>query len=578
MEIFKKFVSYYKPYKLLFIADMACALILSAIDLAFPKILDYLTKNLFNRSSEEILSALIYIAIGLTLMYIAKYACQYFITSWGHIMGARMENNMRRDLFDHYQKLSFSFYDKNNTGEMMSKIVNDLFDVTELAHHGPENIVIAIIKIIGSFTILMFMNVPMTLLLIGICVVMFIYTFHKNKEMRRLFMENRKKTAGINSAVQDSLAGIRVVKSFTGENAEREKFHKSNTAYLKTKEDNYFCMGEYHATNGFFQGILYVAVLVSGGYFVAKGSLQATDLAIYALYIGVFLNPINLLINFTEMLQKGYTGFARFKEVMDIEPDIQDAPDAVELKDIDGEITFENVNFNYNEDEKVLQNISFTIEKGKTVALVGPSGGGKTTICSLIPRFYDVTEGNIKLDDINVKDITAKSLRQNIGIVQQDVYMFYATIRENIAYGKLGATDEEIIEAAKKANIHDFIMSLPEGYDTFVGERGTRLSGGQKQRISIARVFLKNPPLLILDEATSALDNESERYIQHSLEQLSEGRTTLVIAHRLSTIRNADKIYVIEEGQIKEQGNHEKLLAENGLYAKYYNMQFERNA
>lgn len=576
MEIFKKFVSYYKPYKLLFIADMACALLLSGIDLAFPKVLDYLTKTVFMRSSEEILSVLLYIAIALVVMYVVKFGCQYFITSWGHIMGARMENNMRRDLFDHYQKLSFSFYDKNNTGVMMSRITNDLFDVTELAHHGPENIVIALIKLVGSFTILMFMNVPMTLLLIGICVIMFIYTFHKNKEMRALFMENRKKTAGINSAVQDSLAGIRVVKSFTGEEAERSKFHKSNTAYLKTKEDNYFCMGEYHATNGFFQGILYVAVLVSGGYFVAKGSLEPTDLAIYALYINVFLNPINLLINFTEMLQKGYTGFARFKEVMDVDPDIKDAPDAVNLENIDGTITFENVSFNYNEEEKVLQDISLSIDSGKTIALVGPSGGGKTTICSLIPRFYDVTGGSIKLDGTDIKNIKAQSLRRNIGIVQQDVYMFYATIRENIAYGKEGATEEEIIEAAKKANIHDFIMSLPDGYDTFVGERGTRLSGGQKQRISIARVFLKNPPILILDEATSALDNESERYIQHSLEKLSHGRTTLVIAHRLSTIRNADKIYVIEEGSIKEQGSHDELLAENGIYARYYNMQFDK--
>ena len=359
----------------------------------------------------------------------------------------------------------------------MSKITNDLFNVTELAHHGPENIVIAAIKLIGSFTILMFMNVPMTLLLVAICVVMFIYTFHKNKEMRRLFMENRKKTAGINSSVQDSLAGIRVVKSFTGEEVERHKFHKSNTAYLKTKEDNYFCMGEYHATNGFFQGALYIAVLVSGGYFVARGSLDPTDLAIYALYINVFLNPINLIINFTEMLQKGYTGFARFKEVMDIDPDIKDAPDAVELTDIDGSITFENVSFNYNDEEKVLQDINLSIDSGRTIALVGPSGGGKTTICSLIPRFYDVTKGSIKLDGTDIRDIKAQSLRRNIGIVQQDVYMFYATIRENIAYGKEGATEEEIIEAAKKANIHDFIMSLPDGYDTFVGERGTRLSG-----------------------------------------------------------------------------------------------------
>jgi len=404
---------------------------------------------------------------------------------------------------------------------------------------------------------------------------MILYCIHKNRQMKHLFMENRKKIAGVNSAVQDSLAGIRVVKSFTGENVEQEKFRISNNKILTTKENNYFCMGTYHATNGFFQGILYTSVLVVGGYFIAQGSLEAADLALYALYIGIFLKPVDMLIDFTELLQKGYTGFVRFKEVVDIVPDIQDSPDAVEITDTRDEIVFDNVSFNYGDDEKVLKDVSFTIESGKTVALVGPSGGGKTTICSLIPRFYDVTKGSITLDGRNIKDITQKSLRQNIGIVQQDVYMFYGTIRENIAYGKAGATEEEIIEAAKKANIHDFIISLPDGYDTFVGERGTRLSGGQKQRISIARVFLKNPPVLILDEATSALDNESERYIQKSLEQLSHGRTTLVIAHRLSTIRNADKIYVIEEGRIKESGSHTQLLEENGLYAKYYNMQFE---
>ena len=575
MSVFKKFVAYYKPYKVLFWADMGCALVLSAIDLAFPQILDYLTENIFNRTPEEVIATLKYVALALLVMYVLKFGCQYFITGWGHIMGARMESDMRQDLFDHYQKLSFSYYDKNNTGEMMSKIVNDLFDVTELAHHGPENIVIASIKIIGSFAILMFLNVPMTLLLMAICAVMIVYCIYKNKQMKHLFMENRKKIAGVNSSVQDSLAGIRVVKSFTGEAVEQKKFRTSNNKFLKTKENNYFCMGSYHATNGLFQGILYTAVLVIGGYFIAKGSLEASDLAIYALYIGVFLKPVDMLIDFTELLQKGFTGFVRFQEVIDIVPDIQDSENAVSLEEIKGEITFDDVSFNYDNDETVLKDVSLTIESGKTVALVGPSGGGKTTICSLIPRFYDVTKGSIRLDGIDVKDIKQQSLRQNIGIVQQDVYMFYGTIRENIAYGKAGATDEEIMEAAKKANIHDFIIGLPDGYDTFVGERGTRLSGGQKQRISIARVFLKNPPLLILDEATSALDNESERYIQHSLEQLSQGRTTLVIAHRLSTIRNADKIYVIEEGRIKEEGSHEQLLKTNGLYAKYYNMQFE---
>lgn len=554
---------------------MLCAVTLSGIDLLFPKILDYLTDTVFNKSPQEIISALKYIALFLLLMYVVKYLCQYFIAGWGHIMGARMESDMRRDLFDHYQKLSFSYYDKNNTGEMMSKIVTDLFDVTELAHHGPENIVIALMKLIGSFAILMFLNVPMTLILMSICIVMIVYCFFKNKKMRRIFMENRKKIATLNAGVQDSLAGIRVVKSFTGEDAEREKFSFVNSQYLKTKEDNYFCMGEYHAANGFFQGILYTSVLVFGGYFIAKGSLKATDLAVYALYIGIFLNPIDLLINFTEMLQKGYSGFARFTEVMAIFPDIVDKKDAKEITDVKGDIVFDNVSFKYNDDETVLNNISFNIQSGKTIALVGPSGGGKTTICSLIPRFYDVTDGKITLDGVDIRDVTQKSLREHIGIVQQDVYMFYGTIKDNISYGKPNASMQEIIQAAKDANIHDFIMSLPDGYDTFVGERGTRLSGGQKQRISIARVFLKNPPILILDEATSALDNESERHIQKSLEKLSEGRTCLVIAHRLSTIRNADKIYVIEEGKIKENGTHSQLLEQNGLYAKYYNMQFE---
>lgn len=577
MSIFKKFISYYKPYKVLFWADIFCAVILSMIDLAFPQILNYLTKNIFNRSSQEILSVLVYIAIGLLIMYLIKFGCQYFIASWGHITGARIESDMRHDIFEHYQKLSFNYYDKNNTGEMMSKIVNDLFDVTEFAHHGPENVAIAFIKITGSFFLLMFVNVPLTLLLIAICVIMFVFCIVQNRKMNRLFMENRKKIASINSSVQDSLAGIRVVKSFTGEQVEQRKFNISNANFLSTKEDNYLCIGKYHATNGFFQGILYTCVLVIGGYCIAKGSLQATDLALYALYIGIFLKPIDMLIEFTEMFQKGYTGFARFKSVMDIDPDIKDAPDAVELGKTDGEIVFKDVNFNYDDNEKVLHDINLKICSGKTIALVGPSGGGKTTICSLIPRFYDVTNGSILLDGVDIRKIKSKSLRENIGIVQQDVYMFYGTIKENIAYGKANATDEEIIEAAKKASIHDFIMSLPDGYNTFVGERGTRLSGGQKQRISIARVFLKNPPILILDEATSALDNESERHIQKSLEALSKGRTTLVIAHRLSTIRNADKIYVIEDGKIKEAGNHNDLLKADGLYAKYYNMQFENN-
>lgn len=575
MSVFKKFISYYKPYKVLFWVDMLCALIVSIADLAFPQVLSYLTNTLFMKTPTEILSALKIIAIGLLAMYLVRYACQYFITSWGHIMGARMEGNMREDLFEHYQNLSFGYYDKNNTGEMMSKLVNDLFDVTELAHHGPENILIAVLKLVGSFALLMFLNIPMTLILLGITLIMVIYCLIQNKKMNSVFMENRKKIAGVNSRVQDSLAGIRVVKSFANEQLEMEKFANTNNRFLKTKENSYKCMGEYHSTNAFFQGMLYTTVLVSGGYFVAKGTLKPGDLAIYALYIGIFLKPIDMLIDFTEMLQKGYTGFKRFKEIMDIQPEIVDDPDAKPIENVKGNICFDNVSFQYDAAENVLKDVTINIEQGKTIALVGPSGGGKTTICSLLPRFYDVTKGKITIDGVDVRKITQSSLRDAIGIVQQDVYLFGGTIKDNIAYGKPNSTDDEIVEAAKNANIHEYIVGLEDGYDTFVGERGTRLSGGQKQRISIARVFLKNPQILVLDEATSALDNESERHIQQSLEALSRGRTTIVIAHRLSTIHNADEIYVIDNGGLAEKGNHDDLLAKNGLYAKYYNMQFE---
>ncbi|MEG1895871.1 MAG: ABC transporter ATP-binding protein [Oscillospiraceae bacterium] len=575
MSVFKKFISYYKPYQLLFWADMLCALIVSVVDLTFPQVLNFLTNTLFLRSAAEILSALKYIALGLLAMYLVRYACQYFITSWGHIMGARMESNMREDLFSHYQQFSFSYYDKNNTGEMMSKLVNDLFDVTELAHHGPENVLIAVLKLVGSFALLMFLNVPMTLILLAITVFMMVYCIYQNKKMHKIFMENRKKIAGVNSRVQDSLAGIRVVKGFANEKIEEEKFATSNDSFLQTKEISYKFMGGYQSTNAFFQGILYTAVLVSGGYFVVQGTLQPSDLAIYALYIGIFLKPIDMLIEFTEMLQKGYTGFKRFKDIMDIQPEIVDKEGAKPIENVQGNICFDHVSFEYDKSERVLQDVSLQIKSGKTIALVGPSGGGKTTICSLLPRFYDVEKGKITIDGVDIRDLTLESLRGAIGIVQQDVYMFGGTIRENIAYGKPGATQEEIVAAAKNANIHEFIMSLEEGYDTFVGERGARLSGGQKQRISIARVFLKNPKILVLDEATSALDNESEKHIQQSLEALSTGRTSIIIAHRLSTIRNADEIYVIENGSVCENGSHNELMEKDGLYAKYYNMQFE---
>ena len=575
MSVLKKFMRYYKPYRGIFFLDMFCALVLSLIDLAFPQILNILTDEVFTDTTGNITRVVVYVGAGLLVMYAVRYVCEYYITSWGHAMGARMESDMRQDLFDHYQRLSFSYYDRNNTGEMMSKLISDLFDIAELAHHGPENIFISVLKIIGSFALLMMINVRMTLILLCVTTVMVVFSFRKNIKMRRTFLDNRRKIAKVNSRLQDTLSGIRVVQSFANESLEQEKFSKSNIEFLDSKIESYKVMGSFHAGNGFFQGLLYTVVLVSGGYFIAKGSLKADDLAIYALYIGIFLNPLNVLINFTEQFQKGYSGFVRFLEVIETEPEIVDKKNAVELTDVKGDITFENVSFQYKDDAEVLNSISIDIKAGKTVALVGPSGGGKTTLCSLIPRFYDVTAGAVKVDGIDVRDVTLKSLRKAIGIVQQDVYIFDGSIRDNIAYGKSGATDEEIIEAAKNADIHDFIMSLEDGYNSHVGERGTRLSGGQKQRIAIARVFLKDPKILILDEATSALDNESERHIQASLDRLSKNRTTIVIAHRLSTIRNADEILVISNNSVQEQGTHEELLKRNGLYAKYYNMQFE---
>ncbi|HWR05261.1 ABC transporter ATP-binding protein [Sporomusa sp.] len=575
MSILSKFIQYYKPYRWLFFTDLACASVVSLVDITFPQILYFLTHGVFTRSAAEIKQVLGLVAVGMIALYGIRYACQYYITTWGHIMGARMESDMRQDLFDHYQRLSFSYYDRNNTGEMMSKLVSDLFDISELAHHGPENVFICTLKIIGSFALLMFLNVKMTLILFGVTLVMIFFSIYKNRKMKAVFMDNRLKIAGVNSRVQDSLSGIRVVKSFANEELEREKFCSSNLQFLDSKVNSYRIMGSFHAGNGLFQGLLYTAVLVSGGFFVADGTLQVADLAVYALYIGIFMNPVDVLINFTEQFQKGYSGFKRFMEVVGTAPEILEKPSAVPLTDIKGQITFQDVSFRYNQNSQVLDGVNINIEAGKTVALVGPSGGGKTTLCSLLPRFYDVSGGAVLIDGTDVRDVTLKSLRNAIGIVQQDVYMFAGTVRDNIAYGKPAATDEEIIAAAKNANIHEFIIGLADGYDSYVGERGTRLSGGQKQRLAIARVFLKNPQILILDEATSALDNESERYIQASLERLSKNRTTIVVAHRLSTIRNADEIIVINHNGIQERGNHGELLAQNGLYAKYYHMQFE---
>ncbi len=573
MQTLKKFIKYYKPYKAVFFIDLLCATIISAIDLAFPQLLRTLTKTLFAGAPGKIISALIPITIGLLVAYIIQTACRYYVTYAGHMMGARMERDMRKELFDQYEKLSFSYYDQNNSGQMMSKLVSDLFDISELAHHGPENLFISLIKIIGSFIFLFMINRMLAVPMLILVVLMLVFSYGQNKKMQETFMDNRRKIGDINSSLQDTLAGIRVVQSFANERIEQEKFNRSNENFLISKDANYRCMGSFMSGNAFFQGMMYLVTLVFGGFLIAHGRMEASDLAMYALYIGIFISPIQILVELTEMMQKGLSGFRRFLEVVETEPDIVDAADAKPLKNVKGNVCYEDVSFHYSDDDTlVLSHVSFEIPAGKSIALVGPSGSGKTTICSLLPRFYDVTEGRVTIDGNDVRKLTLESLRSQIGLVSQDVYLFGGSIKDNIAYGKPDATMDEIVDAAKKANIHDFIMELPDKYDTFVGERGTRLSGGQKQRISIARVFLKNPPVLILDEATSALDNESERFIQKSLEELAKDRTTITIAHRLSTIRNADEILVVADCGIAERGTHEELLARDGIYARYYDM------
>lgn len=581
--MFRRFLSYYKPQMGLFVADTVCALVLAAIDLAFPIILRNLTGGLFTQGQAAIMQALGMIAVGLVLMYAIRCACRYFVSYWGHVMGARMESKMREDLFDQYERFSFAYFDRNSSGDMMSRVVNDLFDICEAAHHVPEWIIICGIEIVGSFVIL-FAIAPVLALAMAVVTAAFaVIMFWQNMRMREVFSDNRKKISGINAQLQDSLAGMRVVKSFANEEAERFKFRASNDRYLSSKENMYHAMGVYTATYGLLSGVLYVIVVLLGGWLVAQGQLQAVDMATFALYISLFCTPLETLVNSAETYQKAIAGFRRMDEVLSTAPDIQDKPDAADLQVTAGAVEYRDVCFSYEDVElssgeevrPVIDHMDLSIKPGRTIALVGPSGGGKSTTCSLLPRFYDVVSGSISIDGQDVRDVTQQSLRRAIGLVQQDVYLFDGTIGENIAYGKPGATAGEVAEAARRANIDAFIESLPQGYDTVVGERGSRLSGGQKQRVAIARVFLKNPKILILDEATSALDNESEEAVQESLERLARGRTTIIIAHRLSTIKHADEIATVEHGRVVERGTHEQLLARGGTYARYYRMQFE---
>ncbi len=580
----KRFLAYYKPVMGLFIADTVCAVVVAGVDLAFPVILRSLTGGLFTEGAAAILSALPALASGLIAMYLVRCGCRYFVSAQGHIMGARMESQMRQDLFDQYERMGFAYFDSHSSGDMMSRVVNDLFDICEAAHHVPEWIIICAIEIIGSFVILFGLSPALASAILVVTLVFAAVMLRMNLTMRATFTDNRKKIGGVNAQLQDSLEGIRVVKSFANEDTESAKFRASNERYLDSKEDMYKTMGRYYGVYGLMTGALYTVVAVMGGWLVARGELSAVDMATFALYISLFCTPIETLVNSTEMYQKAIAGFRRMDEVLCTVPDVDDAPGAPDFVPGPGAIEYRDVCFTYSDVEldedgearerPVIDHLSLTVRPGETLALVGPSGGGKSTTCSLLPRFYDVASGSITIDGQDVREVTQASLRRAIGLVQQDVYLFDGTIGENIAYGKPGATAAEIEEAARRANIADFIASLPNGYDTEVGERGTRLSGGQKQRIAIARVFLKNPPILIFDEATSALDNESERVVQESLSELARGRTTIVIAHRLSTIKGADEIATVETGRVVERGTHEELLAAGGTYARYYRMQF----
>ena len=574
-ENLKKMFSYYKPYMNVFIADMFFAFGAAAVALSIPIKIRYITSTVLYYDDATAFRTIAELGVLMVVLVAVQCWCNFFISNYGHVMGARMEYDMRAEVFAHYQKLSFSFFDNQKVGQLMARITTDLFDISELLHHGPENIVISLIKITGAFIILMTISPYLAVAAFALVPFMFVYAYVFNRKMKRAFRRNREEIAGINAQIEDNLSGMRVVKSFANEDIEKEKFAIGNNGFLAAKRESYRYMGGYQAGLSSFTIMIQVVVIIAGSVFIKKGLVSITDLVTFILYINVFTDPIKTLIDFTEQFQNGYSGFERFMEILNIEPDIADRPDAKTINNVRGEIEFDDVSFRYEQDtQTVLNHINLKVSAGEYVALVGSSGAGKTTLCSLIPRFYDVTEGSVKLDGTDVRDIKLKSLRGNIGIVQQDVYLFAGTVFENIRYGKPDATREEVIEAAKNANAHEFIMSLPDGYDTDIGQRGVKLSGGQKQRLSIARVFLKNPPVLIFDEATSGLDNESEKVVQESLEKLAKNRTTLVIAHRLSTIKNAGRILVLTDDGIAEEGTHDELIAKAGIYRHLYELQF----
>lgn len=574
-EKLKKLFSYYKPYRVSFYSDMFFAILGAVITLVIPLIVRYITNEVVYFNHHKAMQTILVLGAVMIGLVIIEFGCNYFIAYYGHIMGAYMEADMRSDIFGHYQKLTFAFYDNQKVGALLSRITSDLFDITELLHHGPEDVVISIIKLVGAFVILININAPLTIVAFVFVPVMALFAWYYNRKMKRAFKRNREKIADINSQIEDSLSGIRVVKSFANEEIEMKKFNQGNKNFVNAKKVSYRYMAGYNSGLSALTTLVTVAVLLAGVSFLTSGAIIVTDLVTFLLYINNFVEPVKKLMNFTEMFQNGYSGFERFQEIMAIAPDIKDEKDAIAVDHLKGDITFENVSFYYEESaEKVLNNIQLKVDAGDYMALVGPSGVGKTTLCSLIPRFYDVSEGSIQIDGMDIRHIKLADLRNNIGIVQQDVYLFAGTIMDNIRYGNPNATDEEVIRAAKRANAHEFIMSFPEGYDTDIGQRGVKLSGGQKQRLSIARVFLKNPPILIFDEATSALDNESEQVVQKSLEELAKDRTTFVIAHRLSTIRNAKRILVLTENGIEEEGTHEELMSKKGVYESLYQMQF----